>query len=146
MSEKLLPERKADLAFAIAQGASLRKWAEANGVPKTTAYRWAEDPEVQACANTIRRRALERGVGISSRRVAWAWRGIVKLAESADSESVRLSALRAIYSKRRRVIVSRRRPGRRAKANHSSVVSARTGPPTPPERRRQIRTLREYTP
>ena len=38
MSGELLPERKADLAFAIAQGASLRKSAEANGVPKTNAY------------------------------------------------------------------------------------------------------------
>jgi hypothetical protein len=98
MFGELLPERKNDLTVAIAHGASLRKWAEANGVPKTTAYRWADEPEVQACANAIRRRALERGVGLLSRRVAWAARGIVKLAESADSEPVRLSALRAIYS------------------------------------------------
>jgi hypothetical protein len=98
MSGELLPEKKTDLAFVIAQGASIKKWAEANGVPKTTAYRWADEPEVQACANAIRRRALERGVGLLSRRVAWAARGIVKLADSADSEPVRLSALRAIFS------------------------------------------------
>jgi hypothetical protein len=66
----LLPEQKADLAFAITQDASLKKWAEASRVPKTTAYRWADEPEIQACANAIRRRALERGVGLLSRRVA----------------------------------------------------------------------------
>jgi hypothetical protein len=46
MSGELLPERKANLAFAIAQGASLRKWAEANGVPNTTAYRLAEVDQI----------------------------------------------------------------------------------------------------
>ena len=46
MSGELLPERKTDLAFVIAQGASLRKWAEANGVPNTTAYRLAEVDQI----------------------------------------------------------------------------------------------------
>jgi hypothetical protein len=40
----------------------------------------------------------QRAVGLLSRRVAWAARGIVNLAESAHSEAVRLSALRAIYA------------------------------------------------
>jgi hypothetical protein len=98
MSEEDRQNRKTDLALAIAQGTSLQKWAEANSVSRSTAYRWAEESEVKAWANAIRRRALDRAVGLLSRRVSWAARGIVKLADTAGSEAVKLSALRAIYS------------------------------------------------
>ncbi len=98
MSEESPPDRKIQLAVAVAQGVSLKKWAEANNVPKSTAYRWAEEPEVKACAADIRRRALDRAVGQLSRHVNRAAVGIVKLADSARSESVKLSALRAIYA------------------------------------------------
>jgi hypothetical protein len=98
MCEEARETRKAGLALALAKGTSLKKWAEANNVSRSTAYRWAEDAEVKACANAIRRRALNRAVGQFSRRVAWAARGIVKLADTANSEAVKLSALRAIYS------------------------------------------------
>ena len=46
----------------------------------------------------ICRRALDRAVGVLSRHVTWAALGIVKLAGNAESEAVKLSALRAIYS------------------------------------------------
>jgi hypothetical protein len=98
MSEEPLQNRKTDLALAIAQGISLKKWAEANNVARSTAYRWADEPEVKACANAVRRRALDRAVGMLSRRVTWAALGIIKLADTAGSEAVKLSALRAIYS------------------------------------------------
>jgi hypothetical protein len=98
MSEEGRQDPKSELALAIAQGISIPKWAEANSVSRSTAYRWAEEPEVKACANAIRRRALDRAVGVLSRRVSWAALGIVKLAGTADSEAVKLSALRAIYS------------------------------------------------
>ncbi|MGO9470402.1 MAG: hypothetical protein ACLQVF_40420 [Isosphaeraceae bacterium] len=65
---------------------------------RSTAYRWAEEPEVKACANAIRRRTLDRAVGLLSRRVTRAALGIAKLADTASSEAVKLSALRAIYS------------------------------------------------
>ncbi|MGO9463477.1 MAG: hypothetical protein ACLQVF_04850 [Isosphaeraceae bacterium] len=98
MSEEASPDPKTRLAFAVAQGTSLKKWAAANNVSRATAYRWADEPEVKACANAIRRRALSRAVGQFSRRVTWAAHGIVKLADTASSEAVKLSALRAIYS------------------------------------------------
>ena len=98
MSEESPQDRKTLLALAVAQGGSLRKWAEANNVSRATAYRWADEPEVKACVNAIRRRTLDRAVGELSKRVTWAARGIAKLADTASSESVKLSALRAIYS------------------------------------------------
>ena len=50
MSEESPQDRKTQLAFAVAQGSSLKKWAEANNVSRATAYRWADEPEVKACA------------------------------------------------------------------------------------------------
>jgi len=90
--------RKTRLALALAEGVSPRKWASKNKVSKSTAYRWAKEPKVKARANLIRRRAVDRAVGRLAKRVTWAAEGIVKLADNATSESVRLSALRAIYS------------------------------------------------
>jgi len=98
MSEEAPQDRKFQLALAVAQGTSLKKWAEGNNVSRSTAYRWAEEPEVKACANAIRRRAHDRAVALLSRHVTRAARGIVKLADTASSEAVKLSALRAIYS------------------------------------------------
>ncbi len=98
MSDEASPDPKTRLAFAVARGTSLTKWAAANHVSRTTAYRWADEPEVKACVSAIRRRALNRAVGQFSGRVAWAAHGIVDLAANASSEAVKLSALRAIYS------------------------------------------------
>jgi len=98
MSEEARQNLKTQLALAVAHGASVAKWAEANNVARSTAYRWADEPEVKACVNAIRRRGLDRAVGQFSRRVTWAARGIVQLADTASSESVKLAALRAIYS------------------------------------------------
>jgi hypothetical protein len=47
---------------------------------------------------SIRRKAIDRAVGLMSVRAGWAACQIVKLGGNADSESVRLSALRAILS------------------------------------------------
>jgi hypothetical protein len=90
--------QKNQLALAIAKGLSIRAWAAANQVPIRTAYRWASDPKVRARAESIRRRALDRAVGVMSRHAKNATEGIVKLGESAASEAVRLAALRAVLS------------------------------------------------
>jgi hypothetical protein len=86
------------LATAIAQGATIAKWAEDNDVGERTAYRWAKEPEVRAEVESIRRRALDQAIGLMAERAAWAVKGIVTLGENAKSESVRLSALRAVMS------------------------------------------------
>jgi len=67
-------------------------------MPKRTAYRWASEPRVRAWVQDWRRRAVDRAVGQMAMHSTWAADRIVKLGESAESESVRLSALRAILS------------------------------------------------
>jgi hypothetical protein len=97
-SENPSKSQKSKLAHAIANGNSIIGWAKANGVPKRTAYRWSSTPDVRAKVELIRRRALDRAIGKMSNRVNWAALGITKLAEVAVSESVKLAALRTIFS------------------------------------------------
>jgi hypothetical protein len=89
---------KMQLAAAIAQGTAVAEWAVAHDVPDRTAYRWAKEPEVRAEIESIRRRALDQAIGLMAQNAVWAVSGIVELGDSAESESVRLSALRAIMS------------------------------------------------
>ena len=89
---------KTDLALAIANGTSVTAWARANEVPKRTAFRWAREPKVRAAVESSRLRAVDRAVGRMARRVTWATDEIAKLAKGAVSESVKLTALRAILS------------------------------------------------
>jgi hypothetical protein len=90
--------QKTELALAIASGKSVAMWARGHDVPKRTAYRWARDPKIRTAVEACRRRALDRAVGRMGRQVTWAADGIAKLAKSAESESVKLAALRAIFS------------------------------------------------
>jgi X-X-X-Leu-X-X-Gly heptad repeat protein len=90
--------RKIKLAIAIANGASISEWASENDVPRRTAYRWASDPKVRAKVASCRHLALDRAIGQMASNVNTAADGIQKLAEGAVSESVRLSALRTIFS------------------------------------------------
>ena len=92
------PSLKAQLALAIAQGTSIAVWARKNNVPRRTATRWASEPKVRAAVESCRRRALDRAIGRLAKRVTWAADGIAKLARDAVSESVKLAALRAIFS------------------------------------------------
>jgi hypothetical protein len=90
--------QKSKLVVAIAKGVAISKWARENSVPNRTAYRWASDPRVRARVEKCRRRALDRAIGKMSHSVNWAALGIKKLAETAASESVKLTALRTIFS------------------------------------------------
>jgi hypothetical protein len=98
MPEERPRSRKTELALAIANGTSVTAWARGNQVPKRTAYRWAGEPKVRAAVESYRRRAVDQAIGRMARRVTWATDGIAKLAEGAASESVKLTALRAILS------------------------------------------------
>ena len=84
--------------LAIANGTSVAGWARGNSVPERTAYRWSRELKVRAAVESCRRRAVDRAVGRMAKRITWATDGIAKLAKSADSESVKLAALRAILS------------------------------------------------
>jgi hypothetical protein len=90
--------QKSKLVIAIAKGVAVSKWARENSVPNRTAYRWASDPRVRARVEKCRRRALDRAIGKMAHSVNWAVLGIKKLAETAASESVKLTALRTIFS------------------------------------------------
>jgi len=97
MPEEEIPSSKQDqLALAIAHGQSIKAWALRNEVPKTTAYRWANQPDVRRQVHDWRRRCLDRALGGMAGHSMRAVRHIIKLGESAESESVQLQAQRAI--------------------------------------------------
>jgi hypothetical protein len=97
MSEEENPLSQHDqLAMAIAQGKSIVGWARQNGVPRRTAQRWAADPDVRRQVDDWRRGLLDRGLGHLAGHSISAVKGISKLGEKAESESVQLRARRAI--------------------------------------------------
>jgi hypothetical protein len=98
MTKELLQEKKTQLALAIAQGKSVALWASENRVPRSTAYRWAGQPEVRSAAESGRRRARNRALGRMATRAYWESYRIAKLARGAESEPVKLEALRSILS------------------------------------------------
>ena len=97
MTKELLQEKKNQLALAIAQGKSVALWASENRVPRSTAYRWAGQPEVRSAAESRRRRAAI-ALGRMATRAFWESYRIAKLARVAESEPVKLEALRSILS------------------------------------------------
>jgi hypothetical protein len=97
MSEEEIPLSPQDqLAMAVAQGKSINRWARQNGVSRRTAQRWAAEPDVRRQVEDWRRRILDRALGFMAGRSMWAVKGIAKLGEAAESESVQLRARRAI--------------------------------------------------
>jgi hypothetical protein len=96
--ESTRKKQKHDLAVALAAGRRVSKWAEENDVAKRTAYRWAAEPETKKSIDKLRRQFVDRAVGRLARCATSAASKITKLAETASSESVKLSACRAILS------------------------------------------------
>jgi len=91
---------KLGLAAAIASGMRINRWAKENGVPKTTAYRWAQDATVRINVEAARRRMLDRMAGTMTRRCAFAASRITQLASDTQSEAMKLKALRTIVATR----------------------------------------------
>ena len=97
MSEEEIPLSQRDqLATAVAQGKSIARWAQQNGVATRTAQRWAAEPDVRRQVEDSRRRILDRALGYMAGRSMWAVRGVARLGAAAESESVQLRARRAI--------------------------------------------------
>jgi hypothetical protein len=90
--------KKSQLAVAIANGGSAREWARAQGVPTSTAYKWAKEREVRREVEACRRRSIDQAVDLLAKLTPWAAVQIAELAESAENEVVRLRALKAIFS------------------------------------------------
>jgi hypothetical protein len=93
-----LQAKKAELAIVMARGQSVIGWARKNEVPERTVYRWASEPEVRKASDMWRRTILDQAIGRMVRRARAAVDGIERLAKDADSESVRLSAWRALLA------------------------------------------------
>jgi hypothetical protein len=91
-------DQKAALALALAGGSTVKAWALDSNVPERTAYSWGRSPEVRKWVRRIRRRAIDRAVGRLSRAAAKAARQIASLADSAQSEAVKLQAARAVLA------------------------------------------------
>jgi hypothetical protein len=98
MTRELRQKTKIQLALAVARGRSVALWARDNQVPRSTAYRWASQPEVRAAAESRRRRARNCALGRMASRAYRASYEVAKLAECAESDTVRLRALRSIVS------------------------------------------------
>jgi hypothetical protein len=96
MSEEDFVGKKNRFVVAVARGESIPKWAAANGVGKSTAYKWNKRPEIRVAVLDCRRRLIDRAAGLLSGRAPWAAAGIIELAKGAESESVQLAARRAI--------------------------------------------------
>jgi hypothetical protein len=95
-SEELIVAQKAQLALIVAHGESVAAWARQNGVPASTAYSWTADPDFRRQVQLWRRRALDRAMGVLAANTGLAVQSIAKLGETAESESVRLAANRAV--------------------------------------------------
>jgi phosphopantetheinyl transferase (holo-ACP synthase) len=98
MSEEQRQNRKSQLARAMAKGQSVGEWSRQSGVAERTAYRWAKEAKFKAVVNSHRRRALDQSVGRLTDKLASAADAIVNLSETARSESVRLSAIKAMFA------------------------------------------------
>ena len=90
-------QRKATIAFAtaLAEGKSVRAAGEVAGVSQRTAYRWAEDVEVQTEARRIRQAMIDAAAGLLAKLATAATATLGKLLK-AKSETVRLGAARSI--------------------------------------------------
>jgi hypothetical protein len=75
---------KIEFAVAIAVGEPISAWAQENGVPERTAFRWAQDPKVRREVEASRRRATNEPIGRMKRMSMNAVDGIVTLAKESD--------------------------------------------------------------
>jgi hypothetical protein len=98
MSKRNNQTKKSKLVLALAEGCTVREWAEENGVRPRTAYTWAQSPDVVKEVERIRREVLDCAVGRLCHNAAVAADAIAKLAKEAESESVKLSAARAVLA------------------------------------------------
>jgi hypothetical protein len=123
--EEQQKNRKESLALALSKGQSVAAWARENAVPERTAYHWAKDREVRAIIDSYRRQLVDQAVGTMSEQINWAVEGIRDLGKVASSESVRLSAFKALIANT--VTVSKFAVLEQRVAELEERVNARTG-------------------
>jgi hypothetical protein len=91
----------AKLALWVAGGGKIAPWCRKHGVAPRSAYRWSKTPKFQAKVDEHRRRASDRAIGLLAKSAVTAIEGMVRLAKSAESEPVKLSAQRGILAELR---------------------------------------------
>jgi hypothetical protein len=96
---KIHPEsRKQSLAVALAAGRTVADWADENGLPLSTAYRWAQSRAVVDRVEAIRRDVIHSAVGQLCQHTTAAIAEIARLIKESKSDAVRLSAARAVLA------------------------------------------------
>jgi hypothetical protein len=89
-------EQRQQFAVAMALGQRVSAWAKKNNVPKRTCYDWRKTKEYKATVEEVRRRSLDEAVGKFVRNLTGATEQIVRLAASAEKESVQLAAAKTV--------------------------------------------------
>ncbi len=84
------------LAAALAAGGSAACWAEAHGVPRRTAYRWAAEDGVKSRVQSLRQGLVGDAVGQLAAAAGSAAETLKALLTEDQPATVRLGAARAI--------------------------------------------------
>jgi hypothetical protein len=90
--------QKDQLALHLASGGVVADWARAHGLPERIAYSWSRSSDVRERTESLRRAVLAEAVKQLGAHAVAAAGQIVKLAEDARSETVRLQAARAVLA------------------------------------------------
>ena len=98
MTKELLQEKKTQLALAIAQGKSVALWASENLVPQEHGIPVGRPARGQVHSRVSPPARRNRALGRMATRDYWESYRIAKLARVAESEPVKLEALRSILS------------------------------------------------
>jgi hypothetical protein len=91
----------AKLALWVAGGGKIAPWCRKHAIAPRSAYRWSKTPQFRSKVDEHRRRASDRAIGLLARSAVTAIEGMVRLAKSAESEPVKLSAQRGILAELR---------------------------------------------
>jgi hypothetical protein len=86
------------LAMHVASGGSVASFAKQEKIPRRTAYAWTKDAGFQAKVADYRARIIDKLVGSLAKLGRSAVKGIGVLATTAENESVRLAACRAVLN------------------------------------------------
>jgi hypothetical protein len=92
------PAKRDHLAMWLASGGTVSAFSRAQNVPVRTCYLWMKRPGFQEKIAELRASIIDRCVGRLAGLGKKAVKQIGKLADSAESEAVRLAASRAVLS------------------------------------------------
>jgi hypothetical protein len=97
MSKRNNRPSKGNLAVALAAGRTAAAWARETGTAERTARRWAREDDVVHQVEAIRRRAVDRAIGLLTRHATTAARELARLASDKDTPAgARVAAARAV--------------------------------------------------